>query len=48
MSADLLISHLYRPAHATPIMQFVDARIVPFLSRYASAGTDDLFEGFVR
>ncbi|MET4373313.1 RecA/RadA recombinase [Bradyrhizobium sp. LB12.1] len=44
-SADLLISHLCRPAHAAPIMQFVDARIVPFLSRYASAGTDDLFEG---
>lgn len=45
MSADLLIPHLCKTPHAAPIMKFVDARIIPLLSRYASAGTDDLFEG---
>jgi hypothetical protein len=44
-SADVLLPYLGRTAHATPIMKFVDARIVPFLSRYASTGTDELFEG---
>ncbi|UGY07441.1 AAA family ATPase [Bradyrhizobium quebecense] len=45
MSAELLVPHLCKTAHAAPIMKFVDARIIPLLSRYASVGTDELFEG---
>lgn len=45
MSADLLVPHLCKTAHAAPIMKFVDARINPLLSRYPSVGTDELFEG---
>ena len=32
-------------AQAAPVLKYIDARIVPFLLRYISSGTDEFFEG---
>lgn len=42
---DVLIPLLCNAQQAKPVLQYVDARIVPFLGRYVSSGTDKLFEG---
>lgn len=44
-NADVLLSHICNAAKAKPILNYIDARIVPFLSRYAFSGTDEFFEG---
>ena len=41
----VLIPHLCKGVHATPVLKYIDARIVPFLARHASSGTDETFEG---
>ena len=38
-------SHLCNAAQARPVLNYIDARIVPLLARYVSSGTDELFEG---
>jgi hypothetical protein len=43
--ADLLLPHLCIAAQAASILKYIDARIVTFLSRYISSGTDEFFEG---
>jgi hypothetical protein len=42
---DVLISYLCNAAQAQSVLKYVDARVVPFLMRYVSSGTDELFEG---
>ena len=41
---DVLLPHLCNAAHAKSILKYIDARIVPFLARHVSSGTDELFE----
>jgi hypothetical protein len=41
----VLIPYLCKAAQATPVLKFIDVRIVPFLARYVSSGTDETFEG---
>ena len=43
--ADLLLPRICTTAQATPVLKYIDARIVPFLLRYISSGTDEFFEG---
>jgi hypothetical protein len=45
LNTDALFPHICAQVHATPVLKFIDARIVPFLARYVSSGTDELFEG---
>lgn len=42
---DLLLPRLCTEAQAAPVLKYIDARIVPFLQRYISSGTDEFFEG---
>jgi HEAT repeat protein len=42
---DLLMPRLCTTAQATPVLKYIDARIVPFLLRYIASGTDEFFEG---
>jgi hypothetical protein len=42
---DVLMPLLCNAQQARPVLKYVDARIVPFLARYVSSGTDELFEG---
>jgi hypothetical protein len=44
-NADAMLSYICDPRQAKPILSYVDARIVPFLARYVSSGTDEIFEG---
>ena len=41
----VLISHLCKAAQATPVLKYIGVRIVPFLARHVSSGTDEIFEG---
>ena len=41
----VLVPDLCKAAHATPVLKYVDVRIVPFLARYLSSGSDEMFEG---
>ena len=43
--ADLLLPPLCIEAQAAPVLKYIDVRIVPFLQRYISSGTDEFFEG---
>lgn len=43
--ADALLPYVCNAAHANPVLKYIDARIVPFLLRYVSSGTDEFFEG---
>lgn len=45
LNADAVFPHICSQVHATPVLKFIDERIVPFLARYVSSGTDELFEG---
>ena len=42
---DVLMPLLCNAQQAKPVLKYVDRRIVPFLARYISSGTDELFEG---
>ncbi len=42
---DLLLPRICTTAQATPVLKYIDARIVPFLLRYIASGTDEFFEG---
>lgn len=42
---DVLLPVLCNQTQAAPILKYIDARIVSFLLRYISSGTDELFEG---
>jgi hypothetical protein len=42
---DVLMPLLCDAQQAKPVSKYVDARIVPFLVRYVSSGTDEVFEG---
>jgi hypothetical protein len=44
-NADVLIPQICRSGQVTTILKYVDERIVPYLSRYISSGTDEFFEG---
>jgi HEAT repeat protein len=43
---DVLLPRLCNEVQAAPVLKYIDARIVPFLQRYISSGTDEFFEGF--
>jgi hypothetical protein len=42
---DVLFPQVCNPTQATPVLKYVDGRMVPFLSRYVFSGTDQFFEG---
>jgi hypothetical protein len=42
---DALLPRLCNQMQAAPVLKYIDARIVPFLLRYISSGTDEFFEG---
>jgi hypothetical protein len=42
---DVLIGYLCNFRQVAPVLKYVDARIVPTLSRYVSSGDDEMFEG---
>jgi hypothetical protein len=44
-ATDVLFPCLCEVSAANPVLKYIDARIVPFLSRYVSSGTDELFNG---
>jgi hypothetical protein len=41
----VLVPHLCKAGNATPVLKYVDVRIIPFLARHVSSGTDEIFEG---
>jgi hypothetical protein len=41
----VLVSHLCKASQAAPLLKYIDVRMVPFLARHVSSGTDELFEG---
>jgi hypothetical protein len=42
---DVLLPQICNAEHGKPILNYIDVRIVPFLSRFVSSGTDEFFEG---
>jgi hypothetical protein len=42
---DALMHHICETTWNSPILKYVDPRIIPFLNRYVSSGTDAFFEG---
>ncbi len=42
---DVLMPHLLVPSHATPIVDFIDDRMIKYIFRYLASGTDRVFEG---
>ncbi|MDX8400306.1 MAG: hypothetical protein R8K20_08675, partial [Gallionellaceae bacterium] len=42
---DALLHHICETTWNSPILKYVDLRIIPFLNRYVSSGTDAFFEG---
>jgi len=42
---DALMHHICETTWNSPILKYVDPRIIPFLNRYVSSGTDEFFEG---
>ena len=42
---DVLILSLCDANQCEPVRKYIDARIIPTLTRYVSSGTDELFEG---
>ena len=46
-NADALLPFIADPRYLKLVAKHIDARMVPFLSRYGSSGTDERFEGSV-
>ena len=42
---EVLMACLCTTRQASPVLKYVDARVVPSLARYVSSGTDEFFEG---